>query len=119
MDFTKPKTIGTGFTQNNGGFDDNYVLLKDQNGLVLAAKVHEVKSGRNMEVYTTQPGIQLYTGGGLDGTLTGKSGNHYGQYSGFCLETQHFPDSPNQPDFPTTVLNPGEFYHQVTIYKFF
>jgi aldose 1-epimerase len=118
LDFTKSKTIGIGFNQNNGGFDDNFVVIKDHDGMTLAAKVHELTSGRSMEVYTTQPGIQLYTGNGLDGTLKGKSGKSYGQYSGFCLETQHFPDSPNQPSFPTTVLNPGETYIQVTIYKF-
>ncbi len=120
LDFTKSKSLGTGFAQNNGGFDDNFVLVKDQDqeGLTMAATVHEPKSGRSMEVYTTEPGIQLYTGNGLDGTLKGKSGKSYGQYGGFCLETQHFPDSPNQPSFPTTVLNPGETYYQVTIYKF-
>jgi aldose 1-epimerase len=117
LDFTKSKSLGTGFAQNNGGFDDNFVLVKDQ-GLTLAAKVREPKSGRGMEVYTTQPGIQLYTGNGLNGSLTGKSGHCYGQYGGFCLETQHYPDSPNQPSFPTTVLRPGENYFHVTIYKF-
>ncbi|HBF38802.1 MAG TPA: galactose-1-epimerase [Firmicutes bacterium] len=118
LDFTKSKTIGTGFQQNKKGFDDNYVLQKEHDGLTLAAKVHEPKSGRSMEVYTTQPAIQLYTAGGIDGTLKGKSGHFYQQYGALCLETQHFPDSPNQPGFPTTVLNPGENYHQITIYKF-
>ncbi len=118
LDFTQSKSLGTGFAENNGGFDDNFVLIKERIGLTLAAKVHEPKSGRSMEVYTTQPGVQLYTGNGLDGTLKGKSGHYYEQYGGFCLETQHYPDSPNQQGFPTTVLNPGESYHQVTIYKF-
>jgi len=82
------------------------------------AKVHEPKSGRRMEVFTTEPGVQFYTGNFLDGTLKGKAGKSYCKNSGFCLETQHFPDSPNQPSFPSTVLNPGQIYKQVTIYKF-
>ena len=118
LDFTAPQPIGSRIDQIAGGYDHNYVL--DQSGAKpsLAAKVSEPASGRVMEVYTTEPGIQFYTGNFLDGTLTGKAGRTYGKHAGFCLETQHFPDSPNQPGFPTTVLNPGETYRQTTIYKF-
>jgi len=80
------------------------------------ARVKAPESGIVMEVYTTQPGVQLYTGNWLD--LKGKGGKYYGQYAGFCLETQHYPDSPNHPNFPSTLLSPGEVYRQVTIYKF-
>ena len=86
--------------------------------LALAARVFEPKSGRVMEVFTTQPGIQLYTSNYLDGSLTGKRGQVYRQYSGLCLETQHFPDSVNHPQFPSVILRPGETYRQTTIHKF-
>ena len=82
------------------------------------ATVYEPVSGRVLEVLTTEPGLQFYAGNFLDGTLTGKQGRVYGFRSGFCLETQHYPDSPNQPAFPSTVLNPGETYKTRTIYKF-
>jgi aldose 1-epimerase len=118
FDFTAPHTLGSRFAAVKGGYDHNYVLDRKQTGLGLAAKVIEPQSGRIMEVFTTQPGIQLYTGNFLDGTIAGKSGRFYGPQSGFCLETQHFPDSPNQPEFPTTRLNPGETYQETTIYKF-
>lgn len=118
MDFTAPQIIGSRIQQVDGGYDHNYVLNKTGNELSLAAKVSEPNSGRIMEVFTTEPGMQFYSGNFLDGTLTGKAGRNYGKHAGFCLETQHFPDSPNQPDFPTTVLNPGETYQQSTIYKF-
>jgi aldose 1-epimerase len=84
----------------------------------LAARVDEPTTGRVMEVYTTEPGMQFYTGNFLDGSITGKEGKVYHRRYGFCLETQHFPDSPNKPDFPSTVLKPGEKYAQTTIYKF-
>jgi aldose 1-epimerase len=80
--------------------------------------VYEPKSGRTMQVITDQPGVQFYTGNFLDGTLTGKDGKVYHQYDGFCLETQHFPDSPNQDNFPSTVLNPGDTYKTTTVYAF-
>jgi aldose 1-epimerase len=118
MDLTGFKAIGARINEVEGGYDHNYVLNKSNNELSLVAKVHEPNSGRQMEVFTTEPGVQFYTGNFLDGTLKGKSGKSYTKNAGFCLETQHFPDSPNQPDFPSTVLNPGETYKQVTIYKF-
>ena len=86
--------------------------------LGLAARVVEPLSGRVLEVYTTEPGIQFYTGNFLDGTVVGKGGEAYQQRYGFCLETQHFPDSPNQPSFPSTVLKPGEEYRHTTVFKF-
>ncbi len=118
LDFTTPYRIGDRIQNVPGGYDHNYVLNKSQNELALAAQVRDPKSGRRMEVYTTQPGIQLYTANFLDGTLGGKSGKAYQKHGAFCLETQHFPDSPNQPHFPATVLQPGETYDQVTVYKF-
>lgn len=118
MDYTTPHSIGSRIQEVPGGYDHNYVLNKTQNELSLAAKVYEPKSGRTMEVFTTELGIQLYSGNFLDGTLSGKSGKNYPKHAGFCLETQHFPDSPNQPKFPSTVLNPGETYHQLTVHKF-
>lgn len=118
MDFSAPQKIGAKIIQVKGGYDHNYVLNKTSKELSLAAKVYEPKSGRILEVLTTEPGVQFYTGNFLDGTLTGKSGRNYGQHAGFCLETQHFPDSPNHPEFPSTLLNPGDLYRQVTIYKF-
>ena len=86
--------------------------------MALAARVHEPKTGRVMEVYTTQPGIQFYTGNFLDGKLTGKYGVVYKKHAGFCLETQHFPDSVNHPNFPSVILKPGSTYAQTTVYKF-
>jgi len=119
MDFTKAKRIGNDIDKVKGGFDHNWVLNKKDESLSLIATLYHPASGRFMEVYTTQPGVQFYTGNFLDGTLTGgKNGAKYVQHAGLCLETQHFPDSPNQPSFPSTVLKPGETYHQVTVYKF-
>ncbi len=86
--------------------------------LALAARVFEPTTGRVMEVHTTEPGIQLYTGNFLDGTLTGKRGVVYRRHTGFCLETQHFPDSVNQPKFPSVILRPGQTYRQTTVHKF-
>jgi aldose 1-epimerase len=124
MDFTSTTPIGSRielpFQQLVfcGGYDHNWVLNKTEGALRLAAKVYEEMSGRVMEVYTTQPGMQFYTGNFLDGTIKGKGGLVYGKHYGFCMETQHFPDSPNQPAFPSTVLRPGQEYQQTTVYKF-
>ena len=87
-------------------------------GLQLAARVVEPKTGRTMEISTTEPGIQFYSGNFLDGTLTGKGGAVYKHRTGFCLETQHFPDSPNQPNFPSTILKPGQEYRSRTVFTF-
>jgi aldose 1-epimerase len=118
MDFTKAMTIGSRIDKVEGGYDHNYVLKSGGGTLALCARVYEPKSGRVMEVYTTEPGIQLYTGNFLDGSIIGKAGKVYKKYYGFCLETQHFPDSPNKPKFPSVVLNAGDKYTTVTVYKF-
>ena len=125
FDFTSAKTIGRDLEQDNEqldfgmGYDHNFVLSKQTPGaLELAARVVEPESGRVMEVLTTEPGMQLYGGNFLDGSDVGKEGEPYEFRTAFCLETQHFPDSPNQPDFPTTVLEPNEMYHTVTVYRF-
>jgi aldose 1-epimerase len=119
FDFTTPQAIGTRIEKTGGGYDHNFVLTKKTPGeMSLAATVYEPISGRVMEVYTTQPGVQFYAGNFLNGSLTGKGGVQYVKRYGFCLETQHFPDSPNQPKFPNTILRPGEKYNQATIYKF-
>jgi aldose 1-epimerase len=98
------------------GYDHNYVLNRDGPELAHAARVNEPTTGRVMHVYTTEPGLQFYSGNFLDGTITGKSGHVYRQRFGFCLETQHFPDSPNKPEFPSTILRPGEEYRSRTVY---
>ena len=118
MDFLDFHTIGERIQQVDGGYDHSYVLNKQGEELTLGAQVFEPTSGRFMEVYTTEPAIQFYTGNFLDGTLTGKNGIVYNERYGFCLEAQHYPDSPNQPSFPSTILRPGEEYSQVTVYKF-
>ncbi|MCK4305568.1 MAG: galactose mutarotase [Candidatus Eisenbacteria sp.] len=118
MDFRKPTAIGERINEVKGGYDHNYVLNSGGGKLALAATVYEPKSGRFMEVFTTEPGIQFYSGNFLDGTITGKESKVYQKHYGFCLEAQHFPDSPNQPGFPSTILRPGETYKQLTIYKF-
>ena len=100
------------------GFDHNFVIRRKEPGLVLAARVSEPTTRRVMEVRTTEPGVQFYTGNHLDDKLPAKPGKPYGKHSGFCLETQHFPDSPNQPAFPSTVLRPGEEYNSRTVYTF-
>ena len=117
-DFRQGKAIGTDLRAVGGdpvGYDHNYVL--DQ-GAAVAAEVFDPESGRVMAVTTDQPGIQFYSGNFLDGTVTGKGGKAYPQYAAFCLETQHFPDSPNQPEFPSTVLKPGEIFKSTTVYTF-
>ena len=124
MDFRQLTAIGARIEQDDEqlrfghGYDHNWVLNSSAGRLALAAKVREPVTGRVMEVYTTEPGIQFYSGNFLNGTITGKGGAVYHKRSGLCLETQHFPDSPNQPDFPSTVLKPGETYQTTTIYKF-
>jgi aldose 1-epimerase len=125
FDFRKQTAIGARVEQSDEqlklgkGYDHNWVLNREgKNGLALAARVYEGKTGRQMEVWTTEPGIQFYSGNFLDGTIHGKGGQIYAHRSGFCLETQHFPDSPNQAKFPSTVLKPGAKYHTTTIYKF-
>ena len=126
FDFTTAKAIGRDIDQQNEqlvfglGYDHNWILNKDgkEGELSLAAQVHEPSSGRVMEIYTTEPGIQFYCGNFLDGRLKGKSGKPYVHRGGFCLETQHFPDSPNQPNFPSTILKPGETYESKTVFKF-
>lgn len=118
MDFTHAQAIGSRISQVKGGYDHCYVLNQRKPGeLTLAARVVEPKSGRVMEVYTTQPGVQLYTGNFLNGKLKA-DGVVYQKHHGFCLETQHFPDSPNRPEFPSTILRPGQTYHEVTVHKF-
>ncbi|WP_426058162.1 aldose epimerase family protein [Hymenobacter sp. B1770] len=117
FDFTTPHAIGERIAQVPGGYDHNWVL-NGEGKQHAAATVYEPVSGRTMEVTTDEPGIQFYTGNFLDGTLTGKGGTTYGKHAGFCLETQHFPDSPNQPKFPNTVLKPGETFQSTSIYKF-
>ncbi len=124
MDLQRPTRIGDRIDCDDeqlhygGGFDHNWVINRSGNGLVLAARVAEPGSGRVMEVLTTEPGVQFYTGNNLDGTIAGKAGRLYGPRSGFCLETQHFPDSPNQPAFPSTILRPGDTYRSETVYRF-
>lgn len=124
MDFTKSTAIGARINSDDeqikfgGGYDHNWVLNKKGSELSLAAKVYEPTSGRTMDVWTNEPGVQFYAGNFLDGTLTGKGGKVYKHRYGFCLETQHYPDSPNKPEFPTTVLRPGQTYKTTTVYKF-
>jgi aldose 1-epimerase len=121
LDFTSPTVIGSRFDQikaNPVGYDDNYVIRPDKKSPALAARVVDPKSGRMMEMFTTEPGVQFYTGNFLDGTLKGKGGAVYRQHQGFCLEAQHFPDAVNQPGFAPVILRPGSTYSQTTIYKF-
>jgi len=119
MDFTEPKAIGSRIKQVDiGGYDHNFALNGKTGEMKLCARVFEPTSGRVMEIRTTEPGVQFYTGNFLDGTLTGKDGKVYQKHDAFCLETQHFPDSPNKPDFPSVVLRPGEKYDITTVHKF-
>ena len=124
LDFSKPTRIGARINSDDEqiklgkGYDHNYVLKKKPGELALAARVYEPTSGRVMEVHTTEPGMQFYTGNFLDGSITGKGGWVYQKRNGFCFEPEHFPDSPNQPNFPSPVLNPGETYKNTIIYKF-
>ena len=118
MDFLKLKRIGKDLDQVKGGYDHNFVIDRKDSSLVIAAAVYDPASGRNMEVWTTQPGIQFYTGNFLNGTLTDRDGKKIKQHAALCLETQHFPDSPNQPSFPNTILGPGQTFHEQTAYRF-
>jgi len=124
FDFREPDPIGSRIEedaeqlQKAGGYDHNWVLDRQGSGLELAARLEEPVSGRSLEVWTTEPGLQFYSGNFLDGTITGKEGRIYTYRSGLCLETQHFPDSPNQPGFPSTILRPGETYESITEYHF-
>jgi len=124
FDFTKATAIGERIGQKDEqlqfgkGYDHNWVLNKGSAGLTKAAEVYEPKTGRVMEVWTTEPGLQFYTGNFLDGTIHGKGGKVYGIRSAFCMETQHYPDSPNKPGFPTTELKPGATYRTTTVYRF-
>ncbi len=125
FDFRSPETIGNRITQphpqitNGAGFDHNFVLDAGQPAHpALAAIVYEQNSGRRMEILTTEPGVQFYSGNYLDSSLVGKSGRPYPKRSGLCLETQHYPDSPNQPGFPSTILRPGQTYRSTTVHRF-
>ena len=124
MDFRRPAKVGARIDADTEqikfgrGYDHNWVLNKKGSGLELAARVVDPASGRTLEVSTTEPGVQFYTGNFLDGTVKGKGGTAYGRRSGLCLETQHFPDSPNQPAFPSTILEPGATYRSKTVWKF-
>jgi len=124
FDFRKPKPIGQDINADDEqirfgpGYDHNWVLRKQGNELSLAARVYEPTTGRVMEIYTTEPAIQFYAGNFLDGTIIGKDGKAYKQHYALCLETQHYPDSPNTPNWPTTTLRPGQTYKTMTLHKF-
>ncbi len=124
FDFTQPKAIGERINDDNEqlklgiGYDHCWVIDRENDDMIIVASVMEPTSGRIMEVYSTEPGIQLYTGNFLNGTITGKDGAVYNHRYGFCLETQHYPDSPNKPEFPSVVLEPGDTYQSSTVYKF-
>jgi len=124
FDFRKPTAIGARINDNDpqlklgGGYDHNFVLNHPEREMGLAARVTDPKSGRVLEVQTTEPGVQFYSGNFLDGTIHGKGNKEYGKRSGFCLETQHYPDSPNKPSFPSTVLRPNDRYTTTTVLRF-
>ena len=124
FDFRTPRAIGARIDDSHEqmvkgkGYDHNFVLNRSAEGLSLAARVVEPTTGRTMTVFTTEPGVQFYTGNFLDGTLVGKGGRTYPNRGGFCLETQHYPDSPNKPSFPSTVLRPGQEYRSKTVFAF-
>jgi aldose 1-epimerase len=124
LDFTRSTRIGERIRDDHPqlligrGYDHNWVLDRRGSGLELAARLQDPRSGRVLEVLTDQPGIQFYSGNFLDGTLVGTSGRMYRQGDGFALETQHYPDSPNHPNFPSTVLRPGDRYDTTTVYRF-
>jgi aldose 1-epimerase len=117
FDFTTPHTIGERIAQVKGGYDHNFVLNRKGTDMALVAWVQDSTTGRKLEVYTTEPGLQFYSGNFLDGTIRNRDGKAIPQHGALCLETQHFPDSPNKPSFPSTILKPGEKYHTVTKYK--
>ncbi|MGZ5089648.1 MAG: aldose epimerase family protein [Burkholderiales bacterium] len=124
FDFRSPKMIGESIRDLDEqlvigrGYDHTWVLNANGPKCMLAGEVHDPSSGRTMSVHTTQPGVQIYTGNFLDGHLRGKGGTAYSKHAGFCFETQHFPDSPNRPAFPSTVLNRGSVFRQTTLYRF-
>jgi len=124
FDFRQPTAIGARIDQDNPqlkngkGYDHNWVLTRKGTGLQHAARLTDPKSGRTMDVATTEPGLQFYSGNFLDGTIKGKAGHVYGHRTGLCLETQHFPDSPNKPKFPSTILQPGKAYESRTVFTF-
>jgi aldose 1-epimerase len=124
FDFRQPTAIGARIDQDNPqlkngkGYDHNWVLTRKGTGLQHAARLTDPKSGRTMDVATTEPGLQFYSGNFLDGTIKGKGGHVYAHRSGLCLETQHFPDSPNKPKFPSTILQPGKAYESRTVFTF-
>jgi aldose 1-epimerase len=124
FDFRTPTAIGARIDldheqlRRGRGYDHNWVLNRTDSGLALAARVTEPTSGRTLTISTTEPGIQFYSGNFLDGSIRGKDGRRYVHRSGFCLETQHYPDSPNQPGFPSTILRPGATYRSTTVFAF-
>jgi aldose 1-epimerase len=124
FDFRKPTAIGLRIGSSNQqiqygpGYDHNFVLNRKGAGSMLAVEVYAPKTGRVLDVYTDQPGVQFYTGNFLDGTIVGRGGKPYVRRGAIALETQHFPDSVNHPQFPSTILRPGQVYHTVTMYKF-
>lgn len=118
FDFTAPHAIGERIAQVTGGYDHNFVLSKAKGSFGPVAEVTEPTTGRVLEMFTSEPGVQFYTGNFLDGTLTGHNATVYNKHWGFCLEAQHYPDSPNKPGFPSVVLKPGDKYYQLTVYKF-
>ncbi|CAN5415983.1 galactose mutarotase [soil metagenome] len=118
FDFTNVKRIGDDIDEVEGGYDHNFVLDDSSDTLKLAAELTESQSGRKLSVYTTEPAIQFYSGNFLDGSLQGPDGTSFEQYSGLCLEPQHYPNSPNEPSFPSTILRPGETYESSIVYEF-
>jgi aldose 1-epimerase len=117
FDFLQPHKIGERIASVEGGYDHNFVLSRKGADMELVATLSDSSTGRKLEVYTTEPGLQFYSGNFLDGTIKSSDGKAIQKHTGLCLETQHFPDSPNQPAFPSTLLKPGEKYHTVTKYK--
>jgi aldose 1-epimerase len=123
FDFTAPRAIGERLRADDpqlrlaGGYDHNYVLRNRGGPLAAAAGLHDPETGRTLEVLTTEPGLQFYSGNFLDGTWPGKGGRHHGRHAGLCLEPQHFPDSPNRPDFPSTILRPGRTFRSTSLYR--
>ena len=118
MDFRNGKAIGSDIGRVTGGYDHNFVLNDYDGSLRSVGRLYEASTGRVLEIFTTQPGMQFYSGNFLDGSLVGKKGIVYHKYAGLCLEPQHFPDAPNHSNFPSTVLRPGDEYKQLTVYRF-
>jgi aldose 1-epimerase len=119
LDYQKPVRIGDNIIKMDRGYDHNFILKEQKTGgLTFAAKLYDPESGRIMEVFTTEPAVQIYTGNHFDGTVKGKYRTAYKKHFGICFETQHFPDSPNRHEFPSTLLKPGETYTQKTIFRF-